>query len=100
MYNSSRTYLKKQETQDNNYRCTTEILSGSTLPAEQLLPQIMHDGIGFAAIICVSILVVIFLVKRDLPISLLRKARPIMFLTLFLWILVFAPGLLVFLGFP
>jgi hypothetical protein len=60
------------------------------------LPQLVHDTLGFLAVILSILLVVIFAFYRNLQLGILRKARPIMILTLILWMLVFALGLVAF----
>jgi hypothetical protein len=60
------------------------------------LPQLIHDTLGFLAVILSILLIVIFVFYRNLQLGILRRARPIMILTLVLWLVVFALGLLAF----
>ena len=59
--------------------------------------QIVHDIIGIFAIILGAILVVLFLVKRGMPLKLLKRTRPFMFLTIGVWIVAFILGVYWFL---
>jgi len=54
--------------------------------------QIVHDFVGLLAISLGAILVLIFLVKSGMPIRLLKKTRPFMFLTVGIWITAFLLG--------
>ena len=55
--------------------------------------QILHDTIGILAIALGVILVVLFLIKRDIPLKLLKRTRPFMFLTIGIWVLAFILGI-------
>ncbi len=59
--------------------------------------QIVHDMIGFLAIGLGALLVVIFLIKGGMPLKLLKRTRPFMFLIIGTWLLAFALGLYWFL---
>ena len=54
--------------------------------------QIVHDTVGLLAIGLGAILVVMFLVKGGMPLKLLKKTRPFMFLTIGTWIITFFLG--------
>jgi len=55
--------------------------------------QIVHDIVGLLAIGLGAILVAIFLVKGGMPWKLIKKTRPLMFLTIGTWIVAFLLGL-------
>ncbi|UCH05510.1 MAG: hypothetical protein JSW05_04925, partial [Candidatus Thorarchaeota archaeon] len=55
--------------------------------------QILHDTLGIIAIALGFIIAVVFLVKRDMPLKLLKRTRPVMILILTLWIITFILGL-------
>jgi hypothetical protein len=57
-----------------------------------------HFILGSLALVFGILLGIIFLIKRDMPLKLLRRARPIMILTLTLWIISFALGFVNYLG--
>ncbi|MFW9805447.1 MAG: hypothetical protein ACFFFK_01800 [Candidatus Thorarchaeota archaeon] len=59
--------------------------------------QIVHDLVGILAIGLGTVLAIIFLVKKGMPLKLLKRARPFMFLTIGVWILAFMFGLYWFL---
>ena len=59
--------------------------------------QIVHDIIGILAIGLGAVLVVIFLVKKGMPLKLLKRTRPFMFLTIGVWIFSFLLGIYWFL---
>lgn len=59
--------------------------------------QIVHDIIGILAIILGAILVIIFLIKKGMPLKLLKRTRPYMFITIGVWIIAFILGLYWFL---
>jgi hypothetical protein len=59
--------------------------------------QIVHDIIGILAIGLGVILVLIFFVKKGMPIVWLRRTRPFMFLTVGVWIIAFILGVYWFL---
>ncbi|MFX0107652.1 MAG: hypothetical protein ACFE7R_05175 [Candidatus Hodarchaeota archaeon] len=54
--------------------------------------QIVHDIIGLLALGLGAILVVIFLLKSGMPLKLLKRTRPLMFLTIGVWVLAFILG--------
>jgi len=54
--------------------------------------QIVHDTVGLLAIGLGAILVVMFLLKGGMPLKLLKKTRPFMFLTIGIWIIAFFLG--------
>ena len=59
--------------------------------------QILHDLVGFLALILGILLTVLFLIKRGMPLKLLKRTRPLMFLTIGTWILAFLMGVYWFL---
>jgi hypothetical protein len=59
--------------------------------------QIVHDSIGMLAIILGVLLVVIFLTKKGMPAGLVKRTRPLMFLTVGIWIIAFLLGVYWFL---
>ena len=59
--------------------------------------QIVHDIVGILAIGLGVLLVVIFLVKSGMPLKLLKRTRPLMFLTIGTWIIAFVLGVYWFL---
>lgn len=58
----------------------------------QFWRPLLHFILGTFALIFGIILGIIFLIKRDIPLKLLRRARPLMILTLTLWVLSFVVG--------
>ena len=54
--------------------------------------QILHDVVGILAIGLGVILVAMFLVKKGMPLKLLKQTRPFMFLTIGTWLLAFILG--------
>ena len=59
--------------------------------------QIVHDIVGILAIGLGVLLVVIFLIRSGMPGKLLRRTRPLMFLTVGTWIIAFVLGIYWFL---
>jgi len=59
--------------------------------------QIVHDIVGILAIGLGVLLVIIFLVKSGMPLKLLKRTRPLMFLTIGIWIIAFILGVYWFL---
>jgi len=59
--------------------------------------QIVHDIVGTLAISLGVILVLVFLVKSGMPLKLLKRTRPLMFLTIGVWMIAFALGIYWFL---
>lgn len=59
--------------------------------------QIVHDVVGILAIGLGVLLVLVFLVKSGMPLKLLKRTRPLMFLTIGVWIIAFALGVYWFL---
>ena len=57
-----------------------------------------HFILGILALVFGIILGILFLIKRDIPLKLLRSARPLMILTLALWIISFVLGLVNYLS--
>ncbi len=55
--------------------------------------QIVHDMLGFVGISLGIILALLYVFKRDMPLKLLKRTRPIMFLTIGVWFLSFVLGL-------
>jgi hypothetical protein len=58
--------------------------------------QILHDILGIIAVVLSIIVSVIFLIRRDMPLKLLKRTRPLMILILTLWIITFALGVLAY----
>lgn len=58
--------------------------------------QTFHDTVGFLAVSLGAILAVLFLVRRGMPLKLLKKTRPLMILTLILWAVAFLSGVMSF----
>ncbi|MFW9787759.1 MAG: hypothetical protein ACFFE2_12710 [Candidatus Thorarchaeota archaeon] len=54
--------------------------------------QIAHDIVGILAIVLGAILVTLFLIRRGMPLKLLKRTRPLMFLTIGVWIIAFVLG--------
>ena len=54
--------------------------------------QIVHDVIGILALGLGAILVILFLIKSGMPVKLLKRTRPFMFLTIGVWIIAFILG--------
>ncbi|MFW9770365.1 MAG: hypothetical protein ACFFF9_14880 [Candidatus Thorarchaeota archaeon] len=59
--------------------------------------QIVHDLIGIFAIVLGASLVVVFLIRTGMPLKLLKRTRPLMFLTVGTWIIAFILGVYWFL---
>jgi hypothetical protein len=59
--------------------------------------QIVHDFIGMFAIVLGVLLVVVFLIKTGMPLKLLKRTRPLMFLTIGTWVIAFLLGIYWFL---
>jgi hypothetical protein len=59
--------------------------------------QIVHDIIGIFAIVLGVLLIVVFLVKTGMPLKLLKRTRPLMFVTIGTWIIAFLLGIYWFL---
>ena len=55
--------------------------------------QIVHDIIGMLAIVLGVLLVVVFLIKTGMPLKLLKRTRPLMFVTVGTWVIAFLLGL-------
>ncbi len=60
--------------------------------------QIVHDAIGFVAIALGLIIALTFLVKSDMPLNILQKAKPLMWVTLGLWLVSFVLGIIAYLA--
>jgi hypothetical protein len=54
--------------------------------------QILHDMLGFVGIGLGIILSLLYAVRRDMPLKLLKRTRPIMFLTIGVWLAAFILG--------
>ncbi|MGY5876435.1 MAG: hypothetical protein RTU30_11875 [Candidatus Thorarchaeota archaeon] len=54
--------------------------------------QIVHDIVGILAIALGVILVLVFLIKKGMPLKLLKRTRPLMFLTIAVWVVAFILG--------
>jgi hypothetical protein len=59
--------------------------------------QIVHDIVGILAIGLGAILVILFLIRSGMPLKLLKRTRPFMFLTIGVWIIAFILGVYWFL---
>ena len=59
--------------------------------------QIVHDVIGMFAIVLGVLLVVVFLIKTGMPLKLLKRTRPLMFVTIGTWVIAFLLGIYWFL---
>jgi hypothetical protein len=59
--------------------------------------MIVHDVVGILAIGLGAILAILFLVKRGMPLKLLKRTRSFMFLTIGVWIIAFILGVYWFL---
>jgi hypothetical protein len=59
--------------------------------------QIVHDIVGILAIGLGAILVILFLIRKGMPLKLLKRTRPFMFATIGVWIIAFILGLYWFL---
>ena len=59
--------------------------------------QILHDIIGIIAIGLGILLVLLFLLKKGMPLKLLKRTRSLMFLTIGMWIIAFILGIYWFL---
>ncbi|MFW9810801.1 MAG: hypothetical protein ACFFE6_15615, partial [Candidatus Thorarchaeota archaeon] len=59
--------------------------------------QIVHDIVGLLAIGLGVLLVVVFLIKSGMPLKLLKRTRPLMFLTIGTWVIAFVLGVYWFL---
>lgn len=55
--------------------------------------QILHDTLGIILIALGFIVAVVFLVRRERPLRLLKRTRPVMILILTLWAVTFLLGL-------
>jgi len=55
--------------------------------------QITHDMLGFVAIGLGLIMGLLFGTRKEMPIKLLKKTRPVMLLTVALWVISFVLGL-------
>ncbi|MFX0055965.1 MAG: hypothetical protein ACFFAD_13645 [Candidatus Hermodarchaeota archaeon] len=58
--------------------------------------QILHDTLGLIAVALSIIVSIVFVVRRDMPLKLLKRTRPLMILILILWIATFALGVLAY----
>ncbi|MHA1906586.1 MAG: hypothetical protein ACW98Y_04775 [Candidatus Thorarchaeota archaeon] len=55
--------------------------------------QITHDTLGIIAILLGGIMGLMFITKKEMPIKLLKKTRPVMLATVAIWIITFILGL-------
>ncbi len=55
--------------------------------------QIVHELIGGTAIVMGIVLVILFIVRKGMPLKLLKRTRPFMFLTIGLWLISFLFGI-------
>ncbi|MFW9887658.1 MAG: hypothetical protein ACFFER_05710 [Candidatus Thorarchaeota archaeon] len=60
------------------------------------LPLILHDTLGIIAVVLGLIVGVTFIIRRDMPLKLLKRTRPIMLVILVLWLTTFFLGIVVF----
>jgi hypothetical protein len=54
--------------------------------------QLVHDTLGFIGISLGIVLALLYVIKRGMPLKLLKKTRPIMLLTILVWIAAFILG--------
>ncbi|MHA2395385.1 MAG: hypothetical protein ACXAC0_01650 [Candidatus Thorarchaeota archaeon] len=59
--------------------------------------QIVHDIVGILAIGLGAALVILFLIRSGMPLKLLKRTRPFMFLTVGVWVIAFVLGVYWFL---
>jgi hypothetical protein len=59
-------------------------------------PLILHDTLGIVAVLLGIIVGVTFLIRRDMPLKLLKRFRPVMLVILVLWITTFFLGFVVY----
>ena len=67
-------------------------------PIGRALP-LLHWSIGLIAVSLSVTIVIIFLFNRDIPLSLLKRVRPLMIVTIICWSIAFVLGLLIFFTF-
>ncbi|MBD3406080.1 MAG: hypothetical protein GF411_08150 [Candidatus Lokiarchaeota archaeon] len=58
--------------------------------------QIVHDLVGILAVTFGIILSIIFLTRKDMPLKLLKRTRPLMISTLILWLIAYLLGIIAF----
>ncbi|MFW9966206.1 MAG: hypothetical protein ACFFEA_03560 [Candidatus Thorarchaeota archaeon] len=58
--------------------------------------QIIHDTLGVIVVVLSIIVSIVFLIRRDMPLKLLKRTRPLMILILTFWIITFALGVLAY----
>lgn len=58
--------------------------------------QILHDTLGLIAVALSIVVSAVFVVRRDMPLKLLKRTRPLMILILILWIITFVLGVLAY----
>ncbi|MDF1541117.1 MAG: hypothetical protein P1Q69_19625, partial [Candidatus Thorarchaeota archaeon] len=68
------------------------------LPITMLSPaenwyQITHDILGFIGITLGIIMALMFVTKKEMPLKLVKKTRPVMFLAVGVWLISFILGL-------
>ena len=54
--------------------------------------QIAHDTLGIIGIALGLIMVLMFVTKKEMPLKLLKRTRPVMFLTVAIWVISFILG--------
>lgn len=59
-------------------------------------PLILHDTVGIVAVLLGIIVGLTFIIRRDMPLRLLKRMRPVMILILILWITSFLLGFAVY----
>lgn len=66
----------------------------TTLPVTPIggIGMIFHGIFGILAGVVIILIVILFLLRRDLPLNLLRKTRPLMFVALLMWVILFIGG--------
>ncbi len=67
------------------------------LQTGRLLP-LLHWGTGLIAVISSLTLATTFLLRRDIPLSVLKKVRPLMIITIISWVIAFSLGFLIFIS--
>jgi len=58
--------------------------------------QIVHDTIGLVTVALSIVVALMFLVRRDMPLKLLKRTRPVMILVLALWLITFTLGIVAY----
>ncbi len=59
---------------------------------------ILHDTLGIIAVVLGIIVGMTFIIRRDMPLRLLKRTRPLMIMILVLWIVTFLLGFIVYIS--